>query len=133
MATLRKEVSLPVPAAQAWAAVRDFGNVHRLVPGFVTGCVLDGDARIVTFGNGMTARERLVSLEDASQRLVWSVTGTALTHHNGAMQVFADDGGSTVVWTADILPDAAAPTVGGMMEQSLRAMRATFAAGGPGN
>lgn len=31
--------------------------------------------RVVTFGNGMTARELIVDLNDQARRLVWSVVG----------------------------------------------------------
>jgi len=133
MATVRCEIVLRLPPARVWAAVRDFGAVDRMVPGFLTGCRPEPGARVVTFGNGLVARELLVALDDAAQRLVWSVHGTSLTHHNGAMQVRADGPHARVEWTADLLPDAAAPTVRGMMEESLQVMRRTLEAGaGPG-
>jgi hypothetical protein len=46
MASIRKQVSIDVPARQLWDAVRDVGALHtRLVPGFVTDCRLeDGGA-----------------------------------------------------------------------------------------
>lgn len=126
MASIRAEITLELPPERVWAAVRDFGNVHRMVPGFLTDCRLDGDARVVTFGNGLVARERLVALDDAARRLVWAVVGTALSHHNGAMQVHDAGGRARVEWVADLLPDAAEPTVRGMMEQSLRVMKHTL-------
>ena len=56
MASIRREVSIEVSAAQLWDALRDVGALHtRLVAGFVTDCRLEGDARIVTFANGMLA------------------------------------------------------------------------------
>lgn len=36
----------------AWAAIRDFGALQHLVPGFVVDGHLDGDMRIVTFADG---------------------------------------------------------------------------------
>ena len=60
MASVHNDVPLPAPARDVWDAVRDFGALpQRLVPGFVTACQLDGDARIVTFANGSVAREVL--------------------------------------------------------------------------
>jgi hypothetical protein len=44
---------------------------------------------MVTFANGVTAREVIVDLDDERRRLVWSATGGRLTHHNAAAQVFA--------------------------------------------
>lgn len=128
MASIRCEIGLDQPPARVWAAVRDFGNVHRMVPGFLTDCQLEDGARVVTFGNGLVARELLVSLDDTAQRLVWAVVGTALTHHNGAMRVHAEGAHSRVEWVADILPDAAEARVREMMEESLRAMKRTLEA-----
>ena len=85
MASIRREVSVAVGAEVAWDAVRDVGALPtRLVKGFVTDCRLDGDARIVTFANGMVARELIVDLDDAQRRLVWAAVGGRLTHHNAS-------------------------------------------------
>jgi hypothetical protein len=127
MASIRREIRIAAPAAHAWAAVRDVGRIHeRLVPGFVTACRLDGDARVVTFGNGMTARERIVDLDDASRRLVWSAVDTPLMHHNGSLQIFAEDGGCRAVWIADLLPNELAPAIAAMMDQGMVAMKRTL-------
>ena len=56
MASIRKEVTIDVPSAEAWAALRDWGALHeRLVPGFAIETRLDGRDRIVTFFNGIGA------------------------------------------------------------------------------
>ena len=52
MASIVKEIAIGVPAPDVWAAIRDFGKVHRLVPGLLADCRLDGDARVVTFRGG---------------------------------------------------------------------------------
>lgn len=125
MASIIKEVSLTTSAEAAWDAIRDYGAVAtRVAPGFLTGCTLDGDVRVVAFANGMTARERLLGLDDARRRLAYTIEGERMTHHNASFQVLDGDAGCRVVWTADVLPEAAAETVGGMMEAGLRAMKA---------
>ena len=74
-----------------WAAVRDFGAVHRrLAPGFVLDARLDGDARIVTFANGTVARELLVDCDDTRRRLVYAMVSERVKHYNASVQVFAD-------------------------------------------
>ena len=84
-------------------------------------------ARVVTFGNGMVAREVIVSVEDGEHRLVWTIVGGRMTHHNGAAQVFPDGAdGCRFVWTADLLPDEVAPAVEGMMEQAMPIIRQTL-------
>jgi carbon monoxide dehydrogenase subunit G len=105
MATIRLEMVLGTDPANAWDAVRDVGAIHtRLAPGFVTDTKLEGDARIVTFANGVTAKELTVDLDDAARRLVWSVVGGRMAHHNGAIQIFPEGDGCRLVWIADILP-----------------------------
>ena len=128
MASIRKEIPLNVPAAEVWDAVRDIGALHhRLVKGFVTDTKLDGDARIVTFANGMVVREVIVDIDDAARRLVWSARGGRLTHHNASAQVFPDgDGKSRLVWIADLLPDELAGDIRAMIDHGAAAMQATL-------
>lgn len=128
MASIRKEIFTRACPDDVWDALRDVGALHtRLVPGFVTGTRLEPGARVVTFGNGRVVRELIVTVDDDERRVVWSVVGTAMTHHNGSTQVFADANGLTkVVWIADLLPDEAAGTVGAMMEQGMAVMKQTL-------
>src|SRR3954467_13543622 len=106
MASIRPEMALHADPAKVWDAVRDVGAIHtRLAPDFVTDTKLDGDARIVTFANGMVAKELIVDLDGAARRLVWSVVGGRMTHHNGSIQIFPEGGGCRLVWIADILPN----------------------------
>jgi hypothetical protein len=113
---------------EVWDAIRDVGAVHkRLAPGFVVDTRMDGDARIVTFANGIVAREVIVDVDDAARRLVWSVVGGRMTHHNASLQVFAgSEGGARVVWVADLLPNDLAGTITGMIEQGMAVMKRTL-------
>jgi carbon monoxide dehydrogenase subunit G len=127
MASIRKEVFIGAGHTAVWDAVRDVGALHvRLVPGFVVDTRMDGDARIVTFGNGAVAREVIVAVEDAERRLVWSIVGGRFTHHNGAVQVLEEPGGARVVWTTDLLPHALAAEIAPMMERGLAVMKRTL-------
>src|SRR5256712_8981646 len=128
MASIRKEILLESSAENVWAAVRDVGALHhRLVPGFVVDTRLEEGARIVTFGNGMVARELIVDIDDGARRLVWAVVGGRFTHHNASVQVFADGkGGSRLVWIADLLPDEIAGDIRAMIEQAAGVMKPTL-------
>jgi len=128
MASIRRETQVAASAAQIWEVVRDIGAIHRrLVPGFVTDCRLEGDARIVTFGNGVVAREVIVDLDDAARRVAWSATGGRLSHHNASLQVFEEgDGRSRLVWIADLLPNEMAGPVAGMIDEGMRVMKKTL-------
>jgi carbon monoxide dehydrogenase subunit G len=124
MASIRKEFEIDASPGEVWAAMRDVGAIHqKLVPGFVTDCRMDGDARIVTFANGITAREVIVDLDDAARRIVWSASGGRLSHHNASAQVFADGGRTKVVWIADLLPNEMKPAISGMIDAGAAAMQ----------
>jgi carbon monoxide dehydrogenase subunit G len=125
MATIRKQITVKATVEQVWDAMRDIGALHtRLVPGFVVDTKAEPGARVVTFANGRVVRERIVTIDDDSRRLVWSATGDLLTHHNGSAQVLADpDGRTRIVWIADLLPDSVAGAIDQMMEDGMTAMR----------
>lgn len=128
MATLQKQIALDAPAATVWAALRDFGAVHRRVaPGFLTDLRMDNGDRIVTFFNGLVARERLVTVDDEACRLVYSVVEGRASHYNAAVQVFPEgEGRSRLIWTIDLLPNELAPAIGGMMDHALAFMKRTL-------
>ena len=108
MASIYKDVHITASPEAVWDVVRDVGAVHtRFAPGFVVDVVLEEDARRVTFGNGLVAREVFVTLDEARRRLVYSVRSERMEHHNASFQVFADGEGSRLVWIADVLPEAA--------------------------
>ncbi|HUO89424.1 MAG TPA: SRPBCC family protein [Rhizomicrobium sp.] len=126
MATIRKVFDLEVPSGKVWAALADFHNVHtRLAPGFVTDSKPEGDdTRIVSFANGSTARETLVTMDAGMRRLVYHIRSDRLTHHNASAELVADGADRCrVVWTTDVLPDAIAPYIDGQMSEGVRAMK----------
>src|SRR6266545_1962435 len=128
MASIRREIQLDVPPDKVWDALRDVGAIHhRLAPGFVTEVRLEPGARVVTFGNGIVARELIVDIDDQGRRLVWAVVGGRMTHHNASAQVFPDgEGRSRFVWIADLLPHELAPAISAMMDQGLAVIKRTL-------
>ncbi len=129
MATLRRQIALNAPAATVWAALRDFGAVHtRVAPGFLTKLDMDEGDRIVTFFNGLVARERLVTADDEQCRLVYAVVEGRASHYNAAVQVFPEGEGSRLVWTIDLLPNDLAPAIGGMMDHAAGFMKTALEA-----
>ena len=128
MATIRNEMLIDVSPKDVWAAVRDFGAVHkRLVPGFVTDSRLEGDARIVTFANGLVAREELVSIDDDARRLVYAIVGGQARHYSASVQVFAEgEDRSRFVWIIDLLPNELAGPVSAMAKQGISLIKPTL-------
>lgn len=128
MATVRRQCNVAASPEAAWDAIRDIGAVHtRLAPGFVADTRLEPGARIVTFVNGMVVREPIITQDDEARRLVWSAQGGLTTHYNAALEVMArPDGGATIVWTADFLPDDVKPRLAAAIEAGMRAMKITL-------
>ena len=128
MATIIKEILIDARPDDVWDAVRDFGEVHkRLVPGFVTECHLEGDTRVVTFFNGLKAREPLVGIDEKARRLAYAAVGGRATHYNASVQVFAEGKDRTrFVWTIDLLPNELAQPIGAMAEQGASIIKRTL-------
>jgi hypothetical protein len=108
-----------------WDAFRDVGAVHRrLAPGFVTDCRMEGADRVVTFANGLVAKELIVDRDDLARRLAYSARSDRLAHHHATFQVLEDGAARTrIVWIADVLPHEAGAVVGAMMEEGCKAMK----------
>jgi len=129
MASITKQVVIDAPPEAVWDALRDFGAVHELAPGFVVDARLEGDARVVTFFNGAVARELLVDIDDEARRLVYSVVDGPLnaTHDSSSAQVFSDtDGRTRFVWIKDVLPDELAPRIDELMQQGISVIKDTL-------
>jgi hypothetical protein len=139
MTTLRHAITTTAPPDLVWAAIAQVGAVHELAAGFVTATELDGDRRVVTFANGVVAHEWVISVDDERRRLAYSITESpaAMTFHHGSFEVVAAGpdatDGSSVVWTADLLPAEVAPVIDEMMAQGLAAMAAELDARASGS
>jgi len=128
MATIRKEILVRASPESVWSAVRDVGEVHRrLCPGVLVDCRMDGDARVVTFANGLVVRELIVDVDDDARRFSWAAVGGRLTHHNASMQVFPDPaGGTRLVWIADVLPHELEADIRALMDLGSAALKKTL-------
>lgn len=128
MATIIKKALIEAPADAVWSALRDVAALHtRLCPGFVVGTQMDGDTRIVTFGNGATTRERIINVDDAGKRLAYSASGGRLEHHNAASQIVLEGPDRCrFTWTADVLPNALEDYISSMMDQGMAVMKRTL-------
>ena len=130
MACVRKDIVVEAAPGVVWDAVRDVGQVHRrLVPGVLTDARLDGEARVVTFANGLVVRELIVDVDDEHRRLSYAAVGGRTSHHNASMQVLPEGAGHCrIVWITDLLPAEMAGPVAALVEQGARAMKATLEA-----
>jgi carbon monoxide dehydrogenase subunit G len=130
MGSIRKEATVHVPVEQAWAALRDVAHPDRLFAGVLRDARLEGDQRTVTFANGMTVRERILDVDEATRRLAYGVMGK-FEHHSASMQVIPEGNDRTrFIWIADMLPDDQMQGVSQLMEQGARAFVKNLEAGG---
>lgn len=122
MASIRREMVVEARSGDIWDAIRDVGAVHtRLAPGFVVDTRLEEGTRIVTFGNGLVARELIVDVDDRTRRLAWAVVGGRPSHHNASLQVLPEgERRSRVVWIADLLPNDLAGPIAGLIDRAWR-------------
>ena len=74
MASVRIVLPVDRPAAAVWSAVADAGAVHeRLARGFVVDTQLRDHERVVTFVNGLVAKELLVHVDEEARRIAYAV------------------------------------------------------------
>ena len=130
MASIRREIHIAAPPEKFWDALRDVGALHtRLCPGFVSDTRLEGNTRAVTFGNGMTAREDIIAVDESRRRVAWAIVGQQFHHYQGAARVEPDGDGARFIWCADLLPDELAPGVEQMMAAGIAVIRKTLEEG----
>jgi len=130
MASVRKEILIDAPTDRIWDALRDVGALHtRLVPGFVTDTRMDGNARVVTFGNGMVVREEIVSVDETGKRVAWAVLHEPFRYYSAAARVEPDGRGSRFIWTADFLPNELSDQVETMMSAGIQVIKDTLGQG----
>ena len=122
MASILKHIEIDAPADAVWDAVADFGAVHRrFAPGFVTNVELIPGARMVTFANGAVVKELFLGCDHQARRLAYSVRAEGFEHHSASFTVSDLGGGrSRLDWHADVLPEATAVRVAGMMDEGLK-------------
>ncbi|MGH3648334.1 MAG: SRPBCC family protein [Micromonosporaceae bacterium] len=130
MATVRHEILIDADPDQVWEVIGDFAKgPSRMAPGWVVDTALpEPDVRVVSFANGVVARERLIGIEPGERRIVWSVVGDSVTpaHDNASFQVYSDGPGSRLVWLHDVLPDELAAPIGAAMEHGLTVIAQTL-------
>ena len=128
MATIYREFNVNIPAAQAWAAIKDVGAVHtRLAKGFVKDVALEDNIRTVTFANGFTVKEQIIAIDADHKRLAYTSVGGRASHHNAYFQVFEVDYNSCrIAWVTDLLPEEVAGTIEAMVDKGIEAIKQTL-------
>lgn len=119
MAEGAAERKVPGSPDAVWAVVGKFDGVAEFFPG-IDSFSTEGDDRLIGMF-GMQIRERLVSRDDATMTLEYSIVdGVPLQSHKARITVVPDGDGSLVTWAFEVDPEEMVPvfdqTYGGALE-----------------
>jgi carbon monoxide dehydrogenase subunit G len=119
------DVTVDAPPDAVWAKVGDFGGVGDFFPG-IESFTLEGDDRVIGM-LGLKIRERLLSRDDATRTISYSVIeGVPLESHTATISVEPAGDGSKVTWAYNVTPDEMAPIFGDTYKGALAAVEAAF-------
>jgi carbon monoxide dehydrogenase subunit G len=119
------DVTVGAAPEEVWKVVGDFASVKDFFPGIDT-FRMDGDDRIIGMF-GMEIRERLLSRDDATRTISYSVVeGVPLDSHKATITVEPDGEGSKVTWAYDVSPDEMAPIFGDTYKSALDSLEQNF-------
>jgi carbon monoxide dehydrogenase subunit G len=119
------DVTVRAAPDEVWEKVGDFGGVGEFFPG-IDSFRLEGDDRIIGMF-GMEIRERLLSRDDATRTISYSVVdGVPIDSHRATITVEPDGEGSKVTWAYDVTPDEMAPIFGDTYKAALASLENGF-------
>src|SRR5580692_8530648 len=119
------DVTVDASPDAVWAKVGDFAGVGEFFPG-IESFRLEGEDRVIGMF-GMEIRERLVSRDEATRTLSYSVVdGVPIESHTATITVEPEGSGSKVTWAYDVEPAEMAPVFGDTYKGALAALVAGF-------
>ena len=119
------DVTVDAAPETVWEKVGDFGGVADFFPGIDT-FQLEGDDRIIGMF-GMEIRERLVSRDDATRTICYSVVdGVPIDSHQATITVEPEGDGCKVTWAYAVTPDEMAPIFGDTYKAALASLENAF-------
>jgi hypothetical protein len=129
MASLRKEIRIPAPAADVWQVVGRPEILYLWFPGIVSSPV-DGTTRIITTGTGIPMPEEIITNDSLQRRFQYRITAALFRSHLATIDVI-DLGDETclVVYSTDADPAVMALVISGGTLGALEELRRQFIAG----
>lgn len=124
MGSSTSEIAIERSPEEVWHVVGNFGGLTDWLPG-VESCRLEGDTRILGM-MGIEISEALVSRDDATRTLVYSVVASPipLESHRATITVHPDPAGARVTWEVEVTPDEQVDMLTGIYRQGLDALKA---------
>jgi carbon monoxide dehydrogenase subunit G len=117
------DVTIGAAPDAVWVKVGDFGAIGEFLPG-IDSFRLEGDERVIGIF-GMEVRERLLSRDDATRTISYSViAGLPVESHKATLSVEPE--GSMVTWAYEVEPAEMAALLNDNYKAALAALAATF-------
>lgn len=119
MGSVRRHIHINRDPDTVWALVGDLARQHEWFP--FSSSRLEGNKRWMTTPSGITFEEDIVTHDHALRRFQYRIVGNpGITSHLGTCDVLDDGhGGSTVVYSTDMEPEALAIVVAGAAGEGL--------------
>ena len=119
MGSVRRHVHIDRDPDTVWKLVGDLARQHEWFP--LTSCRVEGSKRWITLPSGITFEEDIVTHDHSLRRFQYRMVGNpGITSHLGTCDVLDDGrGGSIVVYSTDMEPEALALVIGGAAGEGL--------------
>lgn len=129
---MRRHVHIRGDADAVWGLVGALDRQHEWFPTESTR--MEGGTRWVTLRSGLTFEERIVTHDHALRRYQYRIVGNpGITEHLSTVDVLDDgDGGCTVVYSIDMVPDVLAIVIAGAAGEGLATLKRRFEHEGAG-
>lgn len=123
MGSVRRHVHINRDPETVWALVGDLARQHEWFP--LQSCRVEGKKRWITSASGLTFEEDIVTHDHSLRRFQYRIVGNpGITAHLGTCDVIDDGhGGSTVVYSTDMDPEALALVIAGAAGAGLEKLK----------
>ena len=123
MGSVRRHVHINRDPETVWALVGDLARQHEWFP--LQSCRVEGKKRWITSASGLTFEEDIVTHDHSLRRFQYRIVGNpGITAHLGTCDVIDDGhGGSTVVYSTDMEPEALALVIAGAAGAGLEKLK----------
>ena len=128
MGTVRRHAFVECNADKVWAFVGAPERLHEWFP--ITECRVEGLKRWITLAAGIVFEEDIITHDHSLRRFQYRIVGNpAITSHLGTCDVLDDGhGGSIVVYSTDMEPEALALVIAGAAGEGLHKLKTTMEA-----
>lgn len=127
MTTIVKSIDIDAPAHAVWPKLSNTSSISDLI-GFITSSSQVGDTRVCQLDGGGELKEKIVSVDDKLQRVMYAITESPLNmdFHAASMQLEDRGERSRLVWTVDVCPDDAAANLDPLLDAASDDLKSTL-------